>query len=72
MEVTNVCMGRRSGKSVFNKYQLLTAAAQNCYDVAARFQSIGNREKALKWKRKGDVSAMLAREVGLYEVLQNK
>lgn len=52
-----------------NKYQLLTQAAQNCYDVAARFMSIGNREKALKWKRKGDVSAMLAREVGLHEII---
>jgi len=52
-----------------NKYRQLTAAAQNCYDVAARFQSIGNTAKALKWKRKGDVSAMLAKEVFINEVL---
>ena len=52
-----------------NKYQQLTAEAQNCYDVAARFMSIGNTEKAMKWKRKGDVSKMLAMEVGLHEVV---
>lgn len=52
-----------------NKYQLYTQAAQNCYDVAARFQSIGKTDRALKWKRKGDVSAMLAKEVFIHEVL---
>lgn len=54
-----------------NKYQLLTQAAQTCYDVASRFQSIGNTERALKWKRKGDVNALLSREVFLYEVTPN-
>jgi hypothetical protein len=51
-----------------NKYQQLTNAAQKCYDTASRFQSIGERGKAIKWKRKGDVCKALALEVGLYEV----
>jgi len=52
-----------------NRYQYLTQAAQNCYDVAARFMLIGRTEQAFKWKRKGDVCKELALEVGLYAVM---